>query len=715
MRRYPISLFAVAVVLFGLAAHSAAPSVDPDAPPRPPVAAKKPYTVTSPHGNRVDEYYWLRDDTRRDARVLGYLEAENAYADAALAHLRPLHERVYREIVARLQPDDTTVPYRKGGWWYYTRYATGQDYPVHARRKGDMGAPEQVLLDVPQLASGRDYYAVSAMAVSPNGRLLAYAEDTVGRRQYTLRFKDLANGVLLPDAIPNAEAAVAWARDDRTVYYIEKDPVTLLGNRVRRHVLGTDPAKDVLVYEERDPSFYMEIATTRDDRYVVIQLHSTVATEMRYADAADPVASFKVLLPRERDHEYQAEHLDGRWIIRTNWQAPNFRLMEARVGEEGDRSRWRELLPHRADGFIQAYVPFRDFLAVEERSGGLRRIRVRPWSGGEDSFIASEDPSYAFSLVDNHEVDATRVRYTYDSLTTPLTTYEYEPATRERHLLKRQPVLGGFDPANYVSEFVWAPARDGTRIPVSLVYRKGYRRDGTAPLFQYGYGSYGVSSDPFLNVRMLSLIDRGFVYAIAHVRGGQELGRAWYDAGRLLHKQNTFDDFVDVTRFLVRERYADPKRVFAYGRSAGGLLMGAIANQAPRDYRGIVTEVPFVDVVTTMLDETIPLTTNEFDEWGNPKQKAYYDYQLRYSPYDNVAAQDYPAMMVTTGLWDSQVQYFEPAKWVARLRARKTDSNPLLFRTTMAAGHGGRSGRFQRHHEFAEVLVFVIDQAGLRE
>jgi oligopeptidase B len=685
------------------------------AAPAPPVADVRPFTVESPNGNRVDNYYWLRDDTRTNADVLAYLAAENLYTNAMLAHVKPLAETLYREFVDRTRQDDSSVPYRERGWWYYTRYDTGQEHPIYARRKGSLKAPEQVMLDGPQLANGHDYYQVGQRAVSPDNQLLAYVEDTVGRYQYTLRFRSLATGQTLPDKVENVESSLAWAADSRTVLYVEKDPVTLLGLRVRRHVVGTDPKADPVVYEQDDPSFYTTVDKTRDERYVVIHASSTVSSEMRYADATDPKLAFRVFLPRERDHEYQAEHLDGRWIIRTNWRAKNFRLMAVRNGEESDRSKWRELLAHRDDALVNDFEAFHGFLAVDERAGGLRRIRIHRWSAAEDSFIASDDPTYAFALADNHEVDTELLRYTYDSLTTPTSTYDYNVRTGERTLLKRDPVLGGFSPASYSSEFVWATARDGTKIPVSLVYRKGVRRDGTAPLLQYGYGSYGLSNDPHFSIPRLSLLDRGFVYAIAHVRGGQEMGRAWYDDGKLLNKQNTFNDFVDTTRFLVKEGYADRSRVFALGRSAGGLLMGAIANQAPQDYRAIVAAVPFVDVVTTMLDESIPLTTNEFDEWGNPRGKRSYDYILGYSPYDNVCRQAYPAMLATTSLFDSQVQYYEPAKWVARLRAMKTDTNPLLLRIAMEAGHGGKSGRFERYRQTAEEFGFVVDLAGVRQ
>jgi len=683
--------------------------------PTPPVAAMKPRKVQSPHGTRVDEYYWLRDDAREDAEVLAHLAAENAYKDAMLAPLRPLEEKLFAEIVGRIKQDDATVPYLDRGHWYYRRYEAGDEYPLYARRAGSLEAPEQVLLDLDELARGQDYYDVAEFEVSPDNRLLAYAEDTVGRRQYTMRFKDLETGGTLPDAIPNVEAAVAWAADSRSVLYIEKDPQTLLGNRVRRHVLGTDAATDPLVYEETDESFYVDVGTTKDGRYLYIHSQSTLSSEQRYADAADPALEFRVISPRERDHEYHADHFDGRWIIRTNWQAPNFRLMESPVGVSLDRSTWRELVAHGDEAFVHDFSVFRDFLAIEERSGGLRRLRIRPWNGGREFHIASDEAAYRAALGDNEEIGVPFVRYTYTSLTTPTTTYDYDVRTGERRLVKQEPVLGGFDASRYDTEYLWAPVRDGAEIPVAVVYRKGFRRDGSAPLLQYGYGSYGLSSDPLFGTPQLSLLDRGFLYAIAQVRGGQERGRRWYDAGRLLQKHNSFNDFIDVTRFLVREGYADPTRVFARGGSAGGLLMGGIVNLAPADYKAIVAHVPFVDVVTTMLDESLPLTTNEYDEWGNPNEKGFYEYMLSYSPYDNVARQAYPAMLVTTGLWDSQVQYFEPAKWVARLRRLKTDDRPVLLRVNMEAGHGGKSGRFQRYREYAEEYAFLLDQAGISE
>jgi oligopeptidase B len=516
--------------------------------------------------------------------------------------------------------------------------------------------------------------------------------------------------------VPNVDEAMAWAADNRRVLYVEKDPVTLLGLRVRVHVLGTDPADDAVLYEESDEAFYTAVEVTKDRRFLLIHSCSTVTSEVRYARADDPALGFKVLLPRERGHEYSVDHFDDRWIIRSNWQARNFRIMEAADSEAGNRESWREVLGHRDDVYIAGFEVFRQFLAVEERSGGLRKVRVRPWHGAQEFYLESEEPAYCASLGANEEIDSEVVRYTYTSLTTPHTTYDYDVRTGVRTLLKREPVVGDFDPLRYGTEYVWVPARDGEKVPVALVYRKDrFKRDGTAPLLQYGYGAYGLSSDPAFSSTTLSLLDRGFVYAIAQVRGGQELGRRWYDSGRLLEKRHTFEDFIDVTRFLVGAGYADPSRVFARGGSAGGLLVAAIANMAPELYRAIVAHVPFVDVVTTMLDESIPLTTNEYDEWGHPGVRAFYEYMLGYSPYDNVARQDYPAMFVTTGLWDSQVQYFEPAKWVAKLRRMKTDGRLLLLRVNMEAGHGGKSGRFQHLRELAEEYAFLLDQAGIAE
>ena len=684
----------------------------PASAPVAPVAARKPYAVTSPNGTRNDDYYWLRDDTRQSPEVLGYLNAENAYRDAVMAPAAGLQARLYDEMVQRLKPDEASVPVLQHGVWRYTRFEEGKEYPIHARRVGSMSAPEQVMLDGNAMAQGHAYFQIGDTQISPDGKLLAYAEDTVGRRQYTLKIKNLETGATLADSVPNVEPNIVWAADSKTLLYVAKDPVTLLSVRVHRHRLGEAPAQDTLIYEEKDPSYYLSLGSSKSEKLLFIQLQSTLQTEVRYAAANDPQLRFKPLLPREAGHEYQADAIGNDFVIRSNWQAPNFRIVRVPIARAADKAAWKDVLPARADAFIENYALYRDYLAVNERSGGLLKLRARRWDGGRDFVIASDQPSYSMTLVDTPDATRQTLRYVETSLVTPRSTYEYDLISGKRTLLKAEPVLGGFDVANYRTEFVHATARDGTRVPVSLAYRKDTRLDGSAPLYQYAYGSYGYSTDPVFRSNWVSLLDRGFVVAIAHIRGGQELGRAWYEDGKLLKKMNTFTDFIDCTRWLVAQRYAAPDRVFAAGGSAGGLLMGAVANLAPQDYRGIVAYVPFVDVVTTMLDESIPLTTNEFDEWGNPKQKAYYDYMLGYSPYDNVGAQAYPAMLVVTGLWDSQVQYYEPAKWVARLRATKTDQRPLIFSVDMAAGHGGKSGRYQKYQDTAREYAFILSQLG---
>ncbi|ALN87941.1 prolyl oligopeptidase family protein [Lysobacter capsici] len=681
--------------------------------PAPPDAAKKPYTVKAPHGaQRSDEYYWLRDDKRKNPEMLAYLNAENAYVDAVMKPLKPLEDKLYGEIVGRIKQDDSSVPYRERGYWYYTRFETGQDYPIHARRKGSMEDAEQVLLDVNAMAKGKDYFSVGAMEVTQDNQILAWADDAVGRRQYKIRFKNLATGEIYSDVIENTSTDLVWADDNKTLFYVENDPKTLLTVRIKKHVLGTPASKDVLVYEEKDDSFYMGIERSRDDAYICINIHSTVSSEVRCAPAADP-KEFFVLAPRQRDVEYDADHLAGRWVIRTNAPgadgkpAPNFKLVTA---DDGARSikEWKDWIAHRDDVFVEGFELFDGFTAVAERSNALERLRLIGKDGKEE-FVKADEPAFSMGLSVNSEHDTPWLRYTYTSLTTPATTYELNTATGERKLLKRQPVIG-YDADKYVTERFWATARDGVKVPVSLVYKKGFEKNGKAALLQYAYGSYGMSMDPGFNSTVVSLLDRGMVYAIAHIRGGQEMGRKWYDDGKLFHKQNTFNDFVDVTADLVKAGYAAPDRVAAYGGSAGGLLMGAIANMAPDKYRVVLSQVPFVDVVTTMLDASIPLTTNEYDEWGNPEKKDYYDYMLSYSPYDNLKKQAYPAMFVGTGLWDSQVQYWEPAKYVARLRDLDTGKQPVLFRTNMDAGHGGKSGRFRRFREQAEMYSFMIDQ-----
>ncbi|MBB3762358.1 S9 family peptidase [Xanthomonas arboricola] len=689
--------------------------------PSPPDVAKRPHVVKAPFGaTRSDDYYWLRDDKREDKAMLAYLNAENAYTDTVMAPLKPLEDTLYTEIVGRIKQDDASVPYRERGYWYYTRFEAGKDYPIQARRKGSMDAPEQILLDVNQMAQGKGYFSVGDAEVSQDNRILAWADDAVGRRQYTIRFKNLDTGEIYPDTVEGVSANVVWADDNKTLFYVENDPETLLTVRVKKHVLGTPSKDDVLVYEEKDDSFYMGIGRTRDDKYITIGVESTVSSETRYAPADNP-ERFTLLAKRERDVEYHPEHFDGRWVIRTNADgAKNFKLVTAPT-DATTRKQWTDWVAHDDKVYIENFELFDGFTAIEERSGGLERVRLQFNSphmdvgahAGEPQYVKADEPAYSMGLAVNSEPDTEWLRYSYTSLTTPATTYELNTRTGERKLLKQQPVIG-YDAGKYVTERVWVTARDGVKVPVSLVYKRGFKKDGTAALFQYAYGSYGMSMDPAFNLPAISLLDRGVVYAIAHIRGGQEMGRQWYDDGKLLHKKNTFTDFIDVTRGLVEQGYAAKDRVAASGGSAGGLLMGAVANMAPQDYRVMVAQVPFVDVVTTMLDASIPLTTNEYDEWGNPEKKAYYDYMLSYSPYDNVTRQAYPALFVGTGLWDSQVQYWEPAKWVAKLRDDNTGTQPIVFRTNMEAGHGGKSGRFRRYRELAESYAFVLDQLGVK-
>lgn len=677
--------------------------------PQPPVATKKPHQVKAPFGaTREDEYYWLRDDTRKNPEMLAYLKAENAYADAVMAPTKPVQETLYKEIVGRIKQDDSTVPYLDNGYWYYTRYEAGGNYPIVARRKGEMTAPEEIILNQPEMAKGANFFQVGGRQVSPDNRLLAYAEDKVGRRQYVLKVKDLTTGQTLPDEIPNAQPGFAWAGDNKTILYIEKDPVTLLGKRVKAHVLGTPLSQDRLVYEEKDDTFSLGIGTTSSEKFVCIFSGKTVSDEQRCAPRDNP-AAFTVIAPRERDFLYSADHVADAWVIRTNWQAPNYRLMTVPENvANGDRRMWKDIVPHSAEVFIEGFQPFDKHLAIEERSGGNKRLRVLS-DTGKSTFVEADEPAYAMALSTNAETGTDWVRYTYNSLTTPSTVIEANMTTGERRTLKVTPVPG-YDKSKYMTERVWAIARDGTKIPVSLVYAKGFKKDGRAALFQYAYGSYGYSTDPGFSPMLPSLLDRGMVYAIAHIRGGQEMGRKWYDDGRMFNKKNSFTDFIDVTEYLVKAGYAKQGRVAAMGGSAGGLLMGGVTNMAPQDYGAIISLVPFVDVVTTMLDPTIPLTTGEYDEWGNPENKASYDYMLSYSPYDQLTRKAYPAIFVGTGLWDSQVQYYEPAKYVARLRTLKTDRNPLLFRVNMEAGHGGKSGRFERFREQAEYLAFALHQ-----
>jgi oligopeptidase B len=670
-----------------------------------PVAEKRPHDVVSPFGTRNDPYYWLRDDTRKDPDVLAWLNAENAYRERAMRETLRLQETLFDEMKQRLQDDDTSVPVLEHGYWYYTRYAPGAQQPIFARRKGTMKAAEEILLDGPTLAEGTSFYYIGAKAVSPDGKLLAWVDDTVGRNQYTLHVKEIATGKVLPDTATGVDKTLAWANDNKTLFYAGKDPVTLREDRVMRHVLGG--TTDELAFLEPDGQYYVHVGKTKSEKYVLIELEATTNSEWLLVDADRPASAPVVFLARSKDHEYELDHVGKKFYLRTNADAKNFRLVAVAEGKQSDRAAWTDVIAHDPEVLVSDFVVYQDFVAATVRQGGLEKVLVVP-NKKPRYFLAADDPSYAMSVVDTPGAKTKRLRYVYDSMVTPETTFELDVATKKKTTLKQQ-AMAGYDPSLYASEYVHATAADGAQVPISVVYKKTTPRDGTAPLLVYGYGSYGSNTDPRVVSPAISLLDRGWVYALAHVRGGSELGRHWYEDGRLLRKKNTFTDFIAATEHLVTERYGARDQVFANGGSAGGLLVGAVANLRPDLYRGMVTRVPFVDVVTTMLDATIPLTTNEFDEWGNPgKDKAAYDYMLSYSPYDQVAATGYPSIFVQTGLWDSQVQYYEPAKWVAKLRATKTDQNLLVLDCDMTSGHGGASGRFDKLRQAARQIAFYL-------
>jgi len=705
-----------------LAATAAAAQTEAMKVPAPPVAKRIPHVVASPHGDRVDYYYWLRDDDPKAKRpdIIEYLKDENAYTAAQLARLQPLQDRLVAEMRSRIKEDDSSVPVYDNGYWYWRSFDAGAEYPKLLRQRGtpqsrDAAAPEEVVLDIPALAREHAFYQVGGSAVSPDNRWLAWAEDTTGRHIYTLRIRNLVTGATAADAIAGVLDDVEWAADSRTLFYLKQDPQTLVRGTVMRHVLGTPLAQDALVYDEPDPELFTSLGRSASRRWLLIQLGGYDTTETRVVPLQQPTSVPRVVLPRRAEVRTYADHLAGRWVLRTNDAARNFRLVEASDDAPDDRARWRDLVPARDDAAVDDFALFDRAVVIEERVDAVSRIRVLPTDGRAPFTVDADEAAFSMNLGANPDPAVAAARYTYTSMATPTTTYDVDLASGARRVLKVQPVLG-YDAKLYATARAWAPARDGKRIPVSLVYRRDrVKRDGSAPLVVDGYGAYGLSNDPYFSSSRVSLLDRGFVVAIAHVRGGAELGQGWYEDGRLLNKRNTFNDFVDVTRHLVSERWGDAARVFASGGSAGGLLMGVVANEAGGLYRGIALNVPFVDAVTTMLDETIPLTSNEWPQWGDPRDKRYYDYLLSYSPYDNLRAQPYPPMLVTTGLWDAMVQYFEPAKYVAKLRALKTDHNPLLFHVTMEAGHGGKSGRFERLAETAREFAFFIDLAGMHQ
>ncbi len=676
----------------------------------PPVAKKIPYEIVTHGHQRVDPYYWMNQ--RENPDVVAYLEAENAYLKSMMKDTEPLQEKLYTEIRSRIKESDESVPYPENGYEYYSRTVPGEEYSLFCRKKTG-SAVEEIMLDINSMAKGYAYYGVGGGSVSPDNKILAYSVDTVSRRNYSIYFKDLSTGALLADVIPMTTGGVVWGNDNKTIFYVVRNETTLRSEKIMRHTLGTEVSDDDLVYFEEDETFSVNISKTKSGRFLIIGSGSTLTTEFRFLDANKPDGVFEVFQARERGLEYDVDHAGDFFYVRTNLNARNFRLMKAPL-DRTMKENWVEVIPHREDVYLSGVSLFNDFMAVQERKDGLNQIRIMPWNG-EEHTIAFEEEVYTVSIGVNREFDSSTLRFQYSSLTTPVSTFDYEINSRERLLLKQEEVLGGFNAGDYETLRDYALAADGTRIPLSIVYKKGFVKDGTRPALLYGYGSYGYTQDPHFRVRILPLLDRGFVYVIAHIRGEQFYGRGWYEDGKLLKKINTFTDFNAAAEHLIKEKYTSADKLFAKGGSAGGLLMGAVVNMRPDLYKGVIANVPFVDVVTTMLDESIPLTTSEFDEWGNPKDETYYHYMLSYSPYDNVEAKDYPAMLVTTGFHDSQVQYWEPAKWVAKLRDMKTDSNPLLFQINMDFGHGGASGRFQGIKDTALEYAFIFDLIGITE
>jgi oligopeptidase B len=679
-----------------------------------PTVEVKPKEIITHNHTRTDNYYWLNDPENPD--VIAYLNSENEYLDKIMSPVKPLQEKLFEEMKGRIKEQDESVPVKDGEYFYYVKYVEGGEYPIYCRKKESLDTAEEILLDGNEMGKGKKYFSIGGYEITDNDEIIAYGVDIVSRRNYTVRFKNLKTGKIYKDQIKNTEGgSYAWAADNQTFFYILRDQKTLLGYQVWRHILGTDVKTDVLVYEEKDNQYYMGLYRMKSKKYIAIGSdHNGIASEYQLLEAENPTGEFKTFLPRERGHEYDIEHFEDKFYVKTNIDgAFNFKLMEVNEHETSDKSKWKTVIEHRPEVYLEGIEVFKNHLVVQEKNQGLSQLRIINHTTKSEHYLNFGEPAYDANIGSNPSFDTNILRYSYTSLTTPNSTFDYDMNAQTKELKKQQTVLGGFDKENYVSERFFVTVRDGAKVPVSIVYRKDTKLDGTAPLLQYSYGSYGYSTDATFGSGRLSLLDRGFVYAIAHIRGGQEMGREWYENGKMFKKMNTFNDFIDCSDFLIKNKYCSPEKLFALGGSAGGLLMGAIINLRPDLYRGVVAAVPFVDVVTTMLDETIPLTTGEFEEWGNPKNKDSYEYMLSYSPYDNVEAKDYPNLLVTTGLHDSQVQYFEPAKWVAKLRTVKTDNNLLLMHTNMEAGHGGASGRFASLKEVAMEYAFVIDLAGI--
>lgn len=677
----------------------------------PPKAQKLPKELIIHDDVRVDNYYWLNDKENKD--VISYLEAENEYYDALTEHTKKFQEDLFQEMKGRIKEDDSSVPYKLNDYWYSTRYIIGGEYPLYSRFKNNLDTEEEIMFNCNDMAKGYDYFSLGGIAISPNNKMAAFGVDTVSRRQYTLQIKNLETGLVLEDKIENTTGGGVWANDNETLFYTRKDPVTLRSDKIYKHKLGTPTSEDVLVFQEKDDTFSTFIYKTKSKKFLVIGSFSTLTSEFQILSTDTPDGEFQMFSPRERGLEYTIFHYDDSFFILTNKDdAENFKLM--RTSEDKTFSGyWQEFIPHRTDVLLEDIDIFKEYYVLSERENGLNKIRIIRWDGADEYYLPFESETYTAYVGSNPDFDTEVLRYSYNSMSTPSSVIDFNMRTKEKEIKKEQEVLGGlFHKENYKEERLWATARDGEKIPMSLVYRKDTVINENTPILQYAYGSYGSTIDPYFSTVRLSLLDRGFVFAIAHIRGGEYLGRKWYETGKLLKKKNTFTDFIDCSKYLIEQKMTSDKHLYAMGGSAGGLLMGAIINMQPNIYNGVIAAVPFVDVVTTMLDDSIPLTTGEYDEWGNPNDKVYYDYMKSYSPYDNVTAQAYPHMLVTTGLHDSQVQYFEPAKWVAKLREFKKDDQLLLLNTNMDAGHGGASGRFESLKEVAKEYAFLLDLEG---
>jgi len=675
---------------------------------QPPVAKIVPKTLEKHGDKRIDNYYWLNE--RENPEVIDYLNKENEYYQKSTAHTKQLQDDLFLEMKGRIKEDDSSVPYFYNGYYYITRYETGKDYPIYSRKKGSLEAKEEILFDCNEMAKGHSYFNLGGLNISEDNKWAAFGVDLVSRRQYTIQIKNLETGEILPVKLENTTGGSTWAGDNKTLFYTRKDAKTLRSDKIYKHTLGTEATADIMVFHEKDDTFGTFVYKEKSKKYLVIGSSSTLTSEYQILEAKNPNGEFRIFQKRTRGLEYSISHYgDSFYIVTNKDKATNFKLMKTPETATSAEN-WKDLIGHRKDVLLEGIEIFKDYLVVEERSNGLNKIQIRPWNGKGEYYLPFSSETYTAYTTTNVDFDTEILRYGYQSMATPSSVIDFNMRTQEKKVLKEQEVLGGkFDKNNYIEERIWATATDGTKVPISIVYRKGIKKDGKNPLLLYAYGSYGATMDPYFSSTRLSLLDRGFIYAIAHIRGGEDLGREWYENGKLLKKINTFTDFIDCSKFVIAEKYTSASHLYAEGGSAGGLLMGAIVNMAPELYNGVIAQVPFVDVVTTMLDDTIPLTTGEYDEWGNPNEKVYYDYMLSYSPYDQVKKQDYPNMYVSTGLHDSQVQYFEPAKWVAKLRVMKTNNKQLFLDTNMDAGHGGASGRFEALKELAKEFAFLLD------